>query len=945
MTDVALIKQIIETHHFTNLHAEDDRGFRETFWQVVHPCRDDPGLLLKLAIAVFTNQPEALRQIDWSRPADSGFLPYVKSVLKDYQAQGGSVFRTSAYKYPMPPELRGMNALDCLFDVVLAPMQRALDELRPRDGDTLEAVHIRLCGCHGVGEFLSGQIIRYLKYAPLLRSASDWKSFVAKGPGCERGLNLFYGRPITAKWSRPLFCAAIEKARQRLNPELAKHGIAPLDGQNTNNLFCETFKLRRAIERGGKPSRPYKPNGKPMPPPIPGFSSRIETSIDATAQLVTDTETVPAHILEDQSHDTHEQSRDTSEQKAKETETRQSETRPKPSPPEGEEEPGGRGSKHATEQDTHSHDNAGKPFDDAWLLRKGYAFTCAFPYTLPDGTLLYEQRRYDLKPDIPAIKGRPRKRFLIRRQVDGQWPGIFGTGPRRIPYNWPALMRAGPGENVFVPEGEAKVDALAKAGWLATTVVSHDWKPECIASLTGQHVFVLADHDDPALPGKDKDGKILAESARKALAGVTASIRVVPYAYLWEYLPAETRGEAPRPHEDIKNWLEERKGDAARLLDICRKIPAEGFSTPQRAPIRSWAGKPAPEQEFTVPDRIPAEQVFLLSGEGGGGKSEMAEHLDAAHVLGREWMGVVPRQGPAVHIECEDAMSVLHRRLAVVSSHYGVPIEIFDDDLHLFSLVEHDSILATVSKNGVIEPTAVYRWLYEMAGDIKPVQISIASVANIFAGSEIDRIQVQQFIKLLNRIPALTKGSLVLVSQPSLTGIASTNVSHEGLSGTTQWHNAVRGRAVVKHIRPKDGDNSIIDTGLRTITFHKNQYGPPVAGITVCWTNGMFLPVAGSTTIAGAERAAAVEGMALALLARFNAQNRQLSIVPNPNNYAAKEFAETPEAEAAGFTTKDFRAALDRLLGRDEIENAKDPSSKGKRERYHLRTKPKGGPA
>ena len=44
------------------------------------------------------------------------------------------------------------------------------------------------------------------------------------------------------------------------------------------------------------------------------------------------------------------------------------------------------------------------------------------------------------------------------------------------------------------------------------------------------------------------------------------------------------------------------------------------------------------------------------------------------------------------------------------------------------------------------------RRLYEMAGDIKPVQIGIASVANEFAGNENVRTEVQQFIKLLARI-------------------------------------------------------------------------------------------------------------------------------------------------------------------------------------------------
>jgi hypothetical protein len=40
-----------------------------------------------------------------------------------------------------------------------------------------------------------------------------------------------------------------------------------------------------------------------------------------------------------------------------------------------------------------------------------------------------------------------------------------------------------------------------------------------------------------------------------------------------------------------------------------------------RAPIHEWASQPLPEQEYTVADRIPIEQVFLVSGEGGSGKS------------------------------------------------------------------------------------------------------------------------------------------------------------------------------------------------------------------------------------------------------------------------------------------------------------------------------------
>jgi hypothetical protein len=250
--------------------------------------------------------------------------------------------------------------------------------------------------------------------------------------------------------------------------------------------------------------------------------------------------------------------------------------------------------------------------------------------------------------------------------------------------------------------------------------------------------------------------------------------------------------------------------------------------------------------------------------------------------------------------------------------------------------------LAFTNKRGIVEPTAAYKRLYEMAGDLKPVQIGIASVANIFAGSEINRTEVQQFIKLLNRIPVLTKGSLTLVSQPSLTGIASSDMSHRSLSGTTQWHNAVRGRGAVEIIKPKQGEGNGVDIGLRSLTFYKNQYGPPVAGQVLRWQNGLFLPIAG-TTLAGAERAAAVDDLSLSLLQRFAAQNRTASINRNPNNYAPTLFAETPEAEAAGLTTKDFKLALDRLLTQGLIENVPSGGGHGRHAgRPHLRLTERG---
>ena len=142
-------------------------------------------------------------------------------------------------------------------------------------------------------------------------------------------------------------------------------------------------------------------------------------------------------------------------------------------------------------------------------------------------------------------------------------------------------------------------------------------------------------------------------------------------------------------------------------------------------------------------------------------------------------------------------------------AHYGISLAaIADAGFQMYPLAdEENAVLATApDKSGIVRPTPLYDWLYELAGDVKPVMIGIASSANVFAGNENVRTEVQQFIRLLRRIACVAHGTVLLVTQPSLTGIENKSASHEGLAGTTQWHNAVRARAVMKAVKPEDGD-------------------------------------------------------------------------------------------------------------------------------------------
>jgi len=221
--------------------------------------------------------------------------------------------------------------------------------------------------------------------------------------------------------------------------------------------------------------------------------------------------------------------------------------------------------------------------------------------------------------------------------------------------------------------------------------------------------------------------------------------------------------------------------------------------------------------------------------------------------------------------------------------------------------------MATVNRNGKIEPTAIYRQILEAAGDIKPIQIVIASSANVFAGNEIDRSQVQQFVGLLTSITIVANGSLVLCSHPSLSGISSGT----GLSGTTQWHNAVRARFFMKGVKPEEGEQP--DTDLREIEFKKNQYGKISDSIVLRYQAGMYLPVPGAS-IDKLAREAKAEEIFIELLRRLTAENRYVGYKNSPV-YAPAVFAREDEAKKAGITSADFAEAMRRLFAANKIWN------------------------
>ena len=328
--------------------------------------------------------------------------------------------------------------------------------------------------------------------------------------------------------------------------------------------------------------------------------------------------------------------------------------------------------------------------------------------------------------------------------------------------------------------------------------------------------------------------------------------------------------------------------------------------------MSNWDNEPTPKREWTVQDRIPARQVTLLSGEGAVGKSIVELQLSAAHVLARDWLGTMPTPGGAFYCNAEDDEKELHIRLSPMLAHYGAKYsDLIAGGFRMVSLCGDDAVLGAPNRNGIIEPTRLYRQLYEQAGDLKPKHIGIDTSADVYAGNEIDRSQVRQFIGLLRRLAIVADGSVVLLSHPSLTGISTGT----GLSGSTAWHNSVRSRMYMTSPKPDQGEQP--DTDLCELVFKKNNYGPISASVALQYQRGLFLPLGGVSSLDKAAHDMKAEDVFLATLGKLIEQGEEPSPALTSHSYAPKLIAGHPAAK--GFKKDALTAAMRRLFDRNRI--------------------------
>lgn len=232
----------------------------------------------------------------------------------------------------------------------------------------------------------------------------------------------------------------------------------------------------------------------------------------------------------------------------------------------------------------------------------------------------------------------------------------------------------------------------------------------------------------------------------------------------------------------------------------------------------SLSGTP-PEREWLVPEWIPANTVSSIYGDGGVGKTLIAQQLIYAAALGGEWLGLAIPKCKALGVFCEDDKDELHRRHESIKQAMGITIGNPFEDALLWPRVGFDNLLVTFDRESKPTMSVLFERTMKAVLENRIGLLVLDTAADLFGGNEVIRGQVNYFIKAvcgsyIRRAKELGFGlTVVILAHPSQAG----RNSGTGESGSTGWSNAVRSRLYLT--KP--------ETGLpeqRILTRKKSNY-------------------------------------------------------------------------------------------------------------------------
>lgn len=235
--------------------------------------------------------------------------------------------------------------------------------------------------------------------------------------------------------------------------------------------------------------------------------------------------------------------------------------------------------------------------------------------------------------------------------------------------------------------------------------------------------------------------------------------------------------------------------------------------------------------EAIVEKIIPAGEVTLFSGHGGGGKSYLLLVLAVMVVIGRSFGGLRTKAVRVLFYSAEDGKDVLLTRLHKICRVIGIDLADLQGKLFLLDASDIDPTLFTDHPTRQLDMLAEFVQHHDIGLSI------IDNASDVYAGDELKRSQVRAFLRSLRAKLARPDRAVVIAGHVNK---ASANngrkAGSEDYSGVTAWHNSVRSRLGF----------DLGENGTLRLEHHKANHSAKARPIPVEWIDDV--PTISSTS-------------------------------------------------------------------------------------------------
>jgi len=237
--------------------------------------------------------------------------------------------------------------------------------------------------------------------------------------------------------------------------------------------------------------------------------------------------------------------------------------------------------------------------------------------------------------------------------------------------------------------------------------------------------------------------------------------------------------------------------------------------------LRDLMAASYPPTQWVWDQFVLKNEVNLLFGDGGVGKSLLALHLAIAAAAGRPLFGSTALQTPVLALFAEDGPAQVQQRATSILIEFGLDARP-DLPFKLWCQPRGETALAQIDDNGTVkELPRLHALRAELAACGVPALVVLDSLADLFALNESLRLPVNAALKQVLGGLCRDFGATVLVlAHPSKASMQ--DGSH--YSGSTAFNNAVRQRLTLE-IGEREPGQYTEGPPPRVLKVAKSNYG------------------------------------------------------------------------------------------------------------------------